>query len=210
MAPNSELSNVVNQSNDTPLVHNPLEKLFNKYQTSGRFLNTTSGVSNQLDHFRGSEGSQLVDSYLRRDSVRAQRKMLSSPDQQVLAPEQSPRQFATQADNLTRFNLLQPNSSTTVPEVGSLLNEVRNSGVDSTHWTKLALTKVFFEAPYSPILSNNINYNSQNYDASNQTLRQLSLVNRNWELVTRQEKSDDIHLLRGKRDGAPKFLSTAY
>jgi len=172
MVTNPTLTNVVNQSNDTPFVHNPLEKFFNKYNNSNRFLNTSSGVSNQLDHFRGSEGGQLVDFYLRREPVIAQRKMLSSPDQQVLAPEQSPRQFATQADSLTRFNLLKSGSATAVPEVGSLMNEARNSGVDSTHWTKLAMTKVFFEAPYSPILSNNANYSSQNYDASNQTLRQ--------------------------------------
>jgi hypothetical protein len=133
MESNPTLVNNVNQSNDNPLVHHPLEKFFNKHNVSDRFINTSSGVVNQLDNFRGSESSRLADSYLQRDPVIAQRKMLSSPDQQVLAPEQSPRQFATQADNLTRFNLPQSNSQTFVPEIGSLMSQVKNSGIDSTH-----------------------------------------------------------------------------
>jgi hypothetical protein len=69
---------------------------------------------------------------------------------------------------------------------------------------------LFLEAPYSPIFSNNTSVDSLNYDASNQTLTRGAVTNREWQVGVRQVPSDDIHVLRGKRDGAPKFLTTAY
>ena len=68
-------------------------------------LNISEGVMGKLDNFRGSEGVGGSKLYLTREAVLPQRHMISSADQQVLAPEQSVRQFATQAENLTKFNL---------------------------------------------------------------------------------------------------------
>lgn len=141
--------------------------------------------------------------------------MIAASDQQILAPEQSVRQFATNAEALTKFHFPTTTSSPTTatltdPSVDSLFNATRTSWADPTTWTKLAATRVFLEAPYSPILSNNNHFSSLNYDASNQVLTRAAVHNREWQLTPRSLPSDDIHLLRGKRDGAPKFLTTTY
>jgi hypothetical protein len=102
--------------------------------------------------------------------------MAASPDQQILAPEQSVRQFATQAENLTKFNLQTPDDGKSsfgleVSELDNLAATVSTSAIEPTHLLKLANTKTFFEAPYSPIFSNNNTFSSQDYDMSNMRTR---------------------------------------
>lgn len=120
------LGAAVNQNNDTTMVTRSVEKLFNKGNVATQRINTSDGVLKSLEAFVGSEGRPLADLYTRRAEVRAQRTMLASGDQQVLAPEQSVRQFASQADALTRFNF--PTTDLTAQtEVDYVLNATRTA-----------------------------------------------------------------------------------
>jgi hypothetical protein len=85
-----------------------------------------------LDGFQSATGSNFAQEVTTGTSTMPQRKMLAAPDQQILAPEQSVRQFATNAESLTKFNF--PTSTTSATSAGisaydvsGLYNSIRTS-----------------------------------------------------------------------------------
>jgi hypothetical protein len=75
---------------------------------------------------------------------------------------------------------------------------------------KLVSNKTFLEAPYSPIFSTNTLGKNLNYDFSSSLNNSLYINNNQLINHYNNMKSNNIHILRGKRDGAPKFLNTSY
>jgi len=70
--------------------------------------------------------------------------------------------------------------------------------------------KTFIEAPFSPVFSNNPLVDSLNYDTSSLVSNKFYILNNKIINFFNIKKTNDINILRGKRDGAPKFLNTTY
>jgi len=91
-----------------------------------------------------------------------------------------------------------------------LYNFNKGQGVENLNFYFSSLNKLFFEAPYSPIASSDSSLGSATFDDSSIKYQNLSLVNNSYVLKTDATQSDNIHMFTGKKDGLPKFLSTAY
>lgn len=91
-----------------------------------------------------------------------------------------------------------------------LFNFNKGQGFDNLSFYFSSLNKLFLEAPYSPIRSSDSFSGGSNFDDSSIKYQNLSLLNNVYVLKTDTIKSDNIHLFTGKKDGLPKFLSTAY
>jgi hypothetical protein len=129
---NPSAASVVNQSNDNAFVQFPVEKFFNKTYSTRGVHNNNHALDGSLDGFQSATGSNFAQEVTTGTSTMPQRKMLAAPDQQILAPEQSVRQFATNAESLTKFNF--PTSTTSATSAGisaydvsGLYNSIRTS-----------------------------------------------------------------------------------
>jgi hypothetical protein len=70
--------------------------------------------------------------------------------------------------------------------------------------------KIYLEAPFAPIFSNQAAVDSLNYDTSTTVATKRVFFNNNLKVINYVKPSNDIFILRGKRDGAPSFLSSSY
>jgi hypothetical protein len=71
-----------------------------------------------------------------------------------------------------------------------------------------------FTPPYPPIFeTNNIFNSTKNYDTSNTVtdlIKPTVTKNQPLENLYQVQKSNNISILKGKRDGAPEFLNSTY
>lgn len=121
----------VNVSSDDPVLNAPLEKAFNKKATLQGLQNLQARTGAYLDTLQSTPTLATYAQALNRAPQTTQRHFLAAPNQQVLAPEQSPRQFATQVAKSTLF---QHNAATATPTtLPDLFNLSRTGWVEPTH-----------------------------------------------------------------------------
>jgi hypothetical protein len=85
-----------------------------------------------------------------------------------------------------------------------------NDGFPSTTFCKATSNRLFFDTPSAPIFTSDASFDSLNYDQTNSTYAQTFTTNGTFKNVSSTKHGLDAPLLKGKRDGAPQFLSTAY
>ena len=207
--------NDLNNDSDKNFLNYPNRKLFNetffsnnlasidskKTLGSGEFLNTNPQYSTGLFRLGMPSSSKFLT--------------LQSSNNNFLPADQNVRQYqgllpATKSLNFSsslRNSTFEDSLSTSLFNNFSDLNL---RGVEGSQVYSLLSNKVFFEAPYSPNFSTLSSVDSLNVDTS--SIRSSGLNTLNGSFVQNHDflKTDDIFLLRGKRDGAPKFLSTTY
>jgi hypothetical protein len=75
---------------------------------------------------------------------------------------------------------------------------------------KLASNRTFLDSPHSPTLSTNPLVSALNYDTTTIVSETTKSFNNVTLSTYEAEKSDSVNILKGKRDGAPSFLSSTY
>ena len=140
---------------------------------------------------------------------------LQSSNNNFLPADQNVRQYqgllpATKSLNYSSPFLDSTSENSLSTSLFKNFNDLGLRGAEGDQLYPLLSNKVFFEAPYSPNFSTLSSVDSLNVDTS--SLRSSKLNNLNGDFVQSHDylRTDDISLLRGKRDGAPKFLSTTY
>jgi hypothetical protein len=133
-----------------------------------------------------------------------------SVNKSFLPAEQSLRQYTNLEPGSTNFNFLPANASLPTLSLYKYFNEVQSNFTDINKTPILLSNKTYFEVPFSPIFSSNNIVNNWNYDTSYTTTNNTLGIGNKILNLFKVHKLNDIHILRGKRDGAPKFLSTSY
>lgn len=112
--------------------------------------------------------------------------------------------------NTTESNLRTLHSINASDDMNSTAKLIFSKRLDQTTLNKLASNRMYVEAPSYPIVSNNAQLSSLDYD--NTTAKSTKLVANMKKLKTLNSavKGESVNILKGKRDGALKALSSAY
>ena len=189
----------------------PLRKLFNVqlYNSYSKNLGLVKSAS-QTQNLTSLTSSAVENTF---NNLDVNQKFLinQSSGQSILPSEQSLRQSANVSTNLKNLNL---NDSSTLDFTSSGLTKAYNSSrsgwVNNEVFTKLAANRTFLTAPYSPVFSSNALVSSLNYDTTNVVSDGVKAINNTLLSTYEVQKTSNVNILKGKRDGAPEFLNTSY
>jgi len=136
-----------------------------------------------------------------------------SINQSFLPSDQSLRQYRNLELNTINVNF--SSNFTNLPTYSNLnlysyYNTICSNFINTNKATTLFSNKTYFELPFSPISSNNSLLSNLNYDTSCLTSDTNFMSNNKLFNLIKVRKLNDVYILRGKRDGAPKFLNNAY
>jgi hypothetical protein len=137
----------------------------------------------------------------------------NSSDNNFSATNLSPKYYRNLNPQQSSLNFKQTSSVYNKQEnqhdsVYELYNSVKGHG--NLNFYHASLNKPFFEAPYSPVMSSNPALGNAMYDDSSIKYQSTSLLNNVHTLTVDSTSSESVFLLTGKKDGLPKFLTTAY
>jgi len=134
-------------------------------------------------------------------------RSLASTNYSFLTAEQNPRQYRTPSTNFPSLNL---ESEILAPNLYAHFGDSGAQVVMAPALYPLALNLLSYEPPFTPIFSTNPLINTSNLDHSNKPLLGQLNYQAQEHLYPDYRESTDIFTLRGKRDGAPAFLTTTY
>jgi len=203
-----------NDNSDAIFFQYPLRKLFNSKLNELNVNNKE--LFNNTTNNENSNVINTVDKFLNNGTTKKTITLLSS-NQNIQPADQNLRQYDNTSVNKTNFNL---EGST------SLTINLDNQNLDSNYFTSKAQNineTTFYKfisnrtnliAPYAPIFdSSNRGVTSLNYDASNTLTEDFQSNDNITTPLTHSyhlSKSNNISILKGKRDGAPDFLNSTY
>lgn len=207
------LWNSINLDSDKKVFKFANRKLFNEGFYSDKGLNFHSNIFNESFN---TPTNSLLDFNTTKDLLWS----TSATNGAVLPVEQSVRRynkisFTQGHKNLTSHTntVLQYLNNVQTSSPQSLLNFYNSSNLNhlnSDAFIRLASNRLFFEAPYAPVKSVHSNSNDLNFDSTS-TYKPKTIFNGNKVLTTISNiKGKDSELLKGRRDGALKALTTAY
>lgn len=205
----------MNDDSDKKKFTHPTQKLFNTKLNNNLLMNSISNL--EFAHNKSSS----VDSNFDNISITSKFVTNKSPNVNFMPGEQSSRLYSKLTPTLSNYNLslgyntLDSNYNlSNNTEVASTLNSNylsdKSNNVDSALFNKLASNRVFYTAPYAPIMSNNPYFSSLNYDTTNSETTRQSFINNKIITHTETTKGGAPHILKGKRDGALSTLSASY
>jgi hypothetical protein len=210
----------LNDDSDKPTIKLPIRKLLAVPLIKNELINIVS-VSNSTNHnYTTSNISNLIENSLNNKSITTKLFKTASESQGILPADQSVRKYSKLQANNTNFNL-----SLGLNSIDSNLKALNNNVVDSlfkTHtnvksnWIdfsvsqKLANNSFFFEAPFSPILSNNPYLLPLDYDTTTSKTITTNSINNKVYLNVEKRSSESISLLSGRRDNVIKTLGASY
>jgi hypothetical protein len=204
-----------NDNSDKTIFQYPLRKIFNQQCNTNNFTNKDF-VSNSFIN-NHSQTISFVNNRFQNNSKSNKTLTLLSSNQNILPSDQNLRQYDNLLTNKLQFNL-SGKTNTTLDINQSWLNQsfynIKSNFINATNFYKLTSNQTTLTSPYAPILTtNDILANSLNFDTSNILTEDIttdnttnSLINHTYNL----QKSNSIGILKGKRDGAPEFLNSAY
>jgi len=142
---------------------------------------------------------------------------LLSSNQNILPSDQNLRQYEKILPNTNNFNL-DGNVGISLPKEAKSLTDsyfnLKSMNINDNIFTKVLSNQINLPAPYAPIFdTHTILSKPLDYDKSNvptleiQTTKDYDNSIKHTHSI---QKSNDISLLKGKRDGAPEFLNAAY
>jgi hypothetical protein len=203
---------LLNNNSDKKFFQYPLRKIFNQQLLDSNLNNSSFTMNNN-----SSETSQtlsLISNKLLNENNTSKTLTLLSSNQNFLPADQNLRQYDSLLPNQTNFNFegkYNYNLPLLTKDLTSEYYNLKSHNINSSVFYKLSSNKTSLQAPYSPILdSNNLLTNPLDYDASNYTVENIQAVDskllHNYDI----QKSNNITILKGKRDGAPEFLNSTY
>jgi hypothetical protein len=208
------LLTTINDNSDKKFFKYPLRKLFNNSLFSNSLTN--SQLNNNSSSFitqNSSLTSSVIDNTLLNVGTTKKFSLTNSSNQSFLPSDQNLRQYKDLTPNTQNFNLNTSGNwftSTSNWDLSKSYNNSRSGWINSELFSKIASNRTFIEAPYSPKFSSNLLVSALDYDKAGTSSYNVESTNNvllNKNTVT---KSNDIHILRGKRDGAPSFLNSTY
>ena len=211
----TNLSATINNDSDKTLYHYPLRKLLNNSLFGTKFSNLVDLKPNLLPNFESAvnvtstKKAKTLNTF---DSASIKTRIYQAPNQVILPSDQNIRQYPNLTPTTTNFNFSQPffDPKSFGSETYDVYTAAKTSWANTDLLLPLLSNKTYLEAPFSPIFSNQTTVDSLNYDTST-TRSQTNLpLNSKLGVINQTKPSNDIHILRGKRDGAPTFLSTSY
>jgi hypothetical protein len=205
----------LNNNSDGRFFSYPLRKLFNGYTFTLKLLS-----KNFLTNTLTFETAQTLDhnknKFLNSHQVK-KILTLNSPNQNIASPDQNLRQYKNLSTNKTTFNLTGKLSFTPNGVLGqfeTLYYNLRSHGINTNLVYKLNANQLNLTTPYPPIFtSTNVFHSSLNYDSSTKIIEVFKKFPSDSSLNTHfydVRQTNNVSLLKGKRDGVPEFLNRSY
>jgi hypothetical protein len=211
----------MNDDSDKTAFKYPLRKLFNDGVYKKNLINNV--VMSNVNFIKND--SSATNPYFKftffNKSSTSKVFSASSNNQSILPSDQSVRTYNKLTPNATNYNLsyglnaidsniniISSKDVTTTPSDYFQLS--KSNWVDQSVLSKLSSNRLFFESPYSPVISNNPHLKSLNYDDTNSYIYTTNYVNNKIIKDININKTDSINILKGRRDGALKMLNTSY
>ena len=203
-----------NDNSDKTFFQYPLRKLFNSKLNE---LNTNNKeLFNNITNEENSNVINTVDKFENNGTTKKTVTLLSS-NQNIQPADQNLRQYDNTSANKTNFNL-EGSTGLTInfdnQNLDSNYFTSKAQNVNETTFYKFMSNRTNLIAPYAPIFdSSNRGVTSLNYDASNTLTEDFQSNDNVTTPLThsyRLAKSNNISILKGKRDGAPDFLNSTY
>jgi hypothetical protein len=202
-------SNNLNTDSDKKLLLYPSRKLFNP-----SFLNFKTAIPNfgKVDEgvsVPGVKSFNPLQLYLNNSTNTPIIQTSQSTNQSALPADQNIRQYQDLTPNTHSFNYAM-NPVNIDNDLYKSYNIAKAGWVNSQLVTTFLSNKVYIDTPHSPIFSSNTKVNSSSYDTSTTITDKLLPTKNTFTNTVEVNTSNNIFLLRGKRDGAPNFLNTTY
>ena len=207
----TNLTEVINNDSDKASLNYPARKLLNTslYGSTLRDLDTL-----KQSEVLNLEGIGTLGNFLEPLSLNTALKSSTyqSSNQGILPSDQNTRQYPNLTPNTTHFNFSPVSFSYNFKGVGSYeaYLTTKLGGANKDLFLPLLTNKLYLEAPFSPIFSNQLVVDSLNYDTTSTHSTKRLYLNNTLKTFDDVTNSNDIFILRGKRDGAPSFLNTSY
>jgi hypothetical protein len=211
----NNLTTTLNNDSDKICHHYPLRKLLNTFLFGSKFSSLINLKPNLLLNLEAaanltSTKEPKTASVFNFSSTKA--RVYQAPNQLILPSDQNTRQYFNITPTTTNFNFSQPLFS--LKSFGSKAHDIytaaKSRWVNTDLLLPLLSNKLYLEAPFSPIFSNQTSVDSLNYDTSTPQTQKHLYLNNTLKAIDYSKLSNDIFILRGKRDGAPTFLNTSY
>jgi hypothetical protein len=210
----------INDDTDKTMILLPIRKLLNSFVTKNNLINYDHLINFTNNNSSTSNSLSFVETNLLNQASSTKVFKPVADSQSVLPSDQSVRKFTKLNPSGTNYNLslglnsldsnLRSSSNSIVESLLKTYSNTQLNWVDSAISQKLSNNAFFFEAPYSPIVSNNPFLSTLNYDST--ILKTLSYKSTNNKVVLdiASKGGDAVNILSGRRDNALKALSTAY
>jgi hypothetical protein len=208
------LLNTLNDNSDAVFFQYPLRKLFNtKLNTLNINNKSLVGAINS-----DSDSSTLnpLTQFLNTSSTKKTLTLLSS-NQNIQPADQNLRQYDNTNINKTNFNLEGTTGFKTDLDKQNLDSgyyNLKSQNINENTFYQFMSNRTNIQAPFSPILdSTHLGSSTLDYDSSTSLVEQVQPTTDSQNPLAHSytvQKSNNISILKGKRDGAPEFLSSSY
>jgi hypothetical protein len=207
-----QLLTMVNNNSDKAFLNYPLRKIFNENLLSSNLRN--KGFLNANFNFNNTSVIPFSNTSLTNQHQTFKTLTNLSSNQNFLPSDQNLRQYENLEVNKTNFNLegrqFFDSSMYATNPLTSYFN-IKSSFINSNVFYKLSSNRVNFQLPYTPIFdTNNAFLKSLDYDYSNTMSDEITTSTQGFTHSYKTNKTNNISILKGKRDGAPDFLNTTY
>jgi len=210
----------LNDDSDKTNIKLPIRKLLNKAVTRNDLIGNDSIINSLYGNFTTSTVSNVVTEDLSNKSTTSKLFKPLSETQSILPSDQSVRKYSKLQTNNSNLNLslglnsLYSNLKTLDNNVIDFLPKtnlnVKSNWADFSISQKLANNSFFFEAPYSPVVSNNPYLIPLDYDTTTTKTITNKSVNNKIVINIAKKNTESVSLLMGRRENALKALSTSY
>jgi hypothetical protein len=208
------LLNTLNDNSDAVFFQYPLRKLFNtKLNTLN--INNKSLVG-AINSDSDSSTFNPLTQFLNTSSTKKTLTLLSS-NQNIQPADQNLRQYDNTNINKTNFNLEGTTGFKTDLDKQNLdagYYNLKSQNMNENTFYQFMSNRTNIQAPFSPILdSTHLGSSTLDYDSSTSLVEQVQPTTDSQNPLAHSytvQKSNNISILKGKRDGAPEFLSSSY
>ena len=208
----SVLNNYPNLANvKSTSLHYPLRKLFNTQSLTIHPMNLDLTKNNEKLKNLTSVTSSTIENTISNLNKDWSFSLNHSSNNSILPADQSLRSYSNGLTNMQNSNL---NEEANITVGTSTLNKAYNTSksgwINNDVFSKLATNRTFLDSPHSPLFSSNSLVSELGHDTSNVSSETTKSIRNTLVSARETKKSDIVHLLKGKRDGAPAFLNTSY
>ena len=189
--------------------------------------NVKSDIENLLkknhksDDFNATKTEDNIKMFTSDRSTTQKTLSINSTDQSFLPSDQSIRKYSKLNPKDTNYNLSlglnNVDSNLRLIEkrqayndLNSLYQSCKTEDMDQSVLIKLLSNRFFFDDSYNPTPSNNPNFVSIDYDSTSSNVKNVENIGNKVKTITETIRGDLIPLLQGRRDGAPKTLTSTY
>jgi heme/copper-type cytochrome/quinol oxidase subunit 2 len=215
------LTKEIGDDSDKKVTNYPLRKLLNNNITRNNLVNARSLTNNMNLESTQSSTNSYVSTSLDNPSTTSKDFMINCFNQGIQSFDQSVRTYDKLSANTTNYNLSSGLNSLDSNLHRLALNNVTNNPLyyyswsntswnDSTIFNKLASNRMYLEASFSPVMTNNPHLAHIDYDQTTHSGYKTIYKGKNVIKKVTSTKGDDVVFLSGNRDTALASLSASY